>query len=311
MNSAMQWNDLRLILAVAAEGSLSAAGRRLGVSHATVFRRLGRVEEQLGVKMFERSNAGYVPTSAGEEIAAVARRVEAEIVGVERRVAGRDVRPSGTVRVTTTDTLLEGVLSPQFATFRNIYPDISIEVAISNEVLNLSRREADVALRPCSVPPDALAGERLGIIAQAVYGHERLVSSDRTAPSLAAFDWIGPGERMPYPALAKWMRAHGLDDRCRYRFDTIQGMYIAARNAAGLAVLPCYLGDDTRDLVRLSEPLPEVATDLWLLSHADMRRSVRIRTFLQFMGDAIGRQRARLAGEGRVAIGDVGLSRAV
>lgn len=110
----LSWDDLRLVLAVAQAGSLAGAARRLGISHATVFRRLAAIEAELGVKLFERTRAGYAPTPAGEDAAAAAERIQDEVHGVERRVAGRDVRPSGTVRVTTTDTLLSGLLSPVF-----------------------------------------------------------------------------------------------------------------------------------------------------------------------------------------------------
>lgn len=142
------WDDLRTVLAIAQSGSLSGAARALGVSHATVFRRLGAIEERLGARLFERHRIGYTPTTAGEDVAAAAVRIEAEVTGIERRVAGRDLLPSGTVRVTTTDTLLQGLLSPVFADFRRSYPDIHLEVAVSNTLFSLSRREADVAVRP-------------------------------------------------------------------------------------------------------------------------------------------------------------------
>ena len=148
MNSNMKWDDLRLVLAIAGTGSLSGAGRRLGLSHATVFRRLGRMEERLGARLFERARTGYAPTLAGEVVAALARRIEGEVLEVERRVAGQDLRPAGTLRVTTTDTLLIGLLSPILVRFRSRFPDISLQVAVANEVFDLSRREADVALRP-------------------------------------------------------------------------------------------------------------------------------------------------------------------
>ncbi|ONX33914.1 LysR family transcriptional regulator, partial [Burkholderia cenocepacia] len=165
----LSWDDLRLVLAVAQAGSLAGAARRLGISHATVFRRLAAIEAELGVKLFERTRAGYAPTPAGEDAAAAAERIQDEVHGVERRVAGRDVRPSGTVRVTTTDTLLSGLLSPVFAAFRHACPEITLEVSVSNAVFDLSKREADVAIRPSSSPPEVLIGRRVGTIAQAVY----------------------------------------------------------------------------------------------------------------------------------------------
>lgn len=277
----LHWDDLRIVQAIAEAGSLSGAGRRLGASHATVFRRLKAIERRLGVALFERSRTGYVPTPAGEDLAATAARVEAEVLGVERRVAGRDLLLSGSIRVTTTDTLLMGLLSPIFAGFQRAHPEIVLEVAISNELFNLSQRDADVAVRPSSSPPEHLVGRRIGTIAQAVY-----------ARGDGAVDaWVGPDRHLGYAALDTWMVAQGADERCRYRVDTMFGMLAAARDGLGRAVLPCYLADAEPALVRLGEPIPELATDLWLLTHPDLRRVARIRAFMAYVAEAVQAER--------------------
>ncbi len=297
MNKPPKWDDLRIVLAIAMAGSLSGAGRALGLSHATVFRRIGEVEQRLGVKLFDRGRTGYTPTLAGEEVAAAARRIEADVLDVERRVAGQDLRPSGTVRVTTTDTLLIGLLSPVLAAFRGAYPEISLEVVVSNEVFNLSRREADVAIRPSSSPPETLVGRKVATIAQAIYGPRNLAPASGAGPDIRAIDWVGPDERMTYRALDRWMAAQGLDARCRYRVDSVMGMLAAVRDGSGLAVLPCYLCDGDERLVRLGETLPALASDLWLLTHQDLRKVARIRTFLDFVAQEVKDMRARLLGE--------------
>lgn len=296
MNKHLAWDDLRLVLAVAASGSLSGAGRRLGTSHATVFRRLGKVEQRLGARLFERAKTGYLPTTAGEAVAAAARRIEAEVLQVERRVAGQDLRPSGTLRATTTDTLLFGLLSPIFARFRGTFADISLEVAVANEVFDLSKREADVAVRPSPAPPESLVGRRIGTIAQAVYGAPDLVAALGDPPALGAAEWIGPDERMLYRPLERWLRAEGLEGRCRYAVDSVFGMLAAARDGAGLAVLPCYLADGDARLARVGETIPALATDLWLLTHPDLRKTARVRAFLDFVAAAVAERRDRLRG---------------
>ncbi|WP_105133038.1 LysR family transcriptional regulator [Burkholderia sp. BE12] len=285
----MSWDDLRLVLAVAQAGSLGGAARRLGVSHATVFRRLAAIEAALRVRLFERTRTGYAPTSAGADVAAAAERIEDEVLGVERRVAGRDVRPSGTVRVTTTDTLLSGLLSPVFAAFRRACPEIGLDVSVSNAVFDLSKREADVAIRPSSSPPESLIGRRIGTIEQAVYA----------APAWGACDdieWVGPDPRMGYRPLEKWMRAQGADTRCAYRADTLLGLFAAARAGIGAAVLPCYLADGDPDLVRIGGRIDALATDLWLLTHTDLRDTARIRAFSSFVATSIDALHTRLAG---------------
>jgi len=230
----LSWDDLRTVLAIAEAGSLSGAARRLDVSHATVFRRLGTIEERLGVQLFERGRAGYTPTTAGEDVAGAAKRIESEVVGVERRVAGRDLLPSGTLRVTTTDTLLNGLLSPILAGFRQTYPEIALEVAVSNVLLSLSRREADVAVRPTESPPENLVGRRVGRLAQAVYG-AAAVFSGAEAPGFDSVDWIGPDETLWYRQLDQWMKQQGHDARCRYRVDSLQGMQTGVADGIGTA----------------------------------------------------------------------------
>ncbi|KAA0011902.1 LysR family transcriptional regulator [Billgrantia pellis] len=280
----LQWDDLRTVLAIAETGTLSGAGRRLGLSHATLFRRLNAIEARLGVALFERSRTGYAPTPAGEELATTAARVETEIMSAERRLVGRDLRLSGTIRVTTTDTLLIGLLSPLFARFQNEHPQIELEIVVSNQLFNLSQRDADVAIRPTAAPPEHLVGRRVGSIAQAVYARAEAETEN----------WVGPDRHLGYPALERWMKGRGAKGRCRYRVDTLLGMLAAARDGLGWAVLPCYLADADPVLMRIGEPIPELATELWLLTHPDLRRVARIRAFMGFVADVL-KQDARLA----------------
>jgi DNA-binding transcriptional LysR family regulator len=290
----MAWDDLRTVLAIARAGSLSGAARVLGVNHATVFRRLGAIEQGLGVKLFERTRGGYTPTTAGEDVAAAAARIDAEVAGVERRVVGRDRLPAGSLRVTTTDTLLTGLLSPVLAAFRRQYPEIVLEIVVSNTQLNLSKRDADVAVRPTSSPAENLVGRRAGTIAQAPYA---AATPERDPPEPADADWIGPDETLWYRQLEDWMRRQGHDQRCGYRVDSLAGMHAAARAGAGAAILPCYLGDADPALVRIGGPVEALAIDLWLLTHPDLRDVARIRAFTAFVGDAIRERSAMLAGD--------------
>ncbi|SDF64317.1 DNA-binding transcriptional regulator, LysR family [Onishia taeanensis] len=292
----VRWDDLRVVLAIHTAGSLSGAARHLGLSHATVFRRLEGIERRLGVSLFVRARRGYTPTPAGEDMAATGARVEREVLGAERRVAGRDLKLSGTLRVTTTDTLFAGLLAPLFADFRLMHPDIVLEVAISNQLYNLTRRDADVAVRPASTPPEMLVGRRIGDIAQAVYGARDCHVEGRIGADLTGLDWVGPDAQLGYPALEAWMESQSVASACRYRVDSMLGMLSAVREGAGVAVLPCYLADADSRLVRLSEPLAELSTDLWLLTHPDLRRVARIRAFLDFIAEAIIERQARLRG---------------
>lgn len=299
MHNKLRWDDLKVVLAISEAGSLSGAGRKLGLNHATIFRRLGEMESRLGARLFDRARTGYTPTPAGEEATTVADRIHSEVLDIERRIAGRDLRPSGSVCVTTTDTLLVGLLSPIFARFGERYRDISLEIAVSNTLFSLSRREADVAIRPTLTPPEPLVGRKIGTIAQAIYAPAELVAKAAGKLDIQCVEWVGPDERMAYHALDNWMEEQAVNLCCRYRVDTLFGMYVAVKDGIGVAVLPCYLGESDKRLARVGSVLPGLATDLWLLTHADLRKTARVRAVMDFMAEAVSRQRNRLAGVGR------------
>lgn len=296
MNNRIPWNDLRLILAIDRAGTLSGAGRDLGLSHATVYRRLGGAEARLGIKLFSGAKSGYTPTLAGEELAAVARQIEGHVHEAERRIVGQDLRPSGTVRVTTLDSFLVGFLTPIFADFQATHQEISLEVAVSNQLFSLSKREADVAIRPSLAPPETLVGRKIGTVAYAVYGRRDLTPKKGRAFDPKLVNWVGPDEAMYYPELQKWMAERALDARCRYRINSVIGMHAAASQGHGFAVLPCYLGDPDQRLARFGSTIPELATDLWILTHPDLRKSARVRALLGFLGDRANHLRDKLAG---------------
>ena len=284
----IRWDDLQIIAAIANTGTLSGAGRRLGISHATVFRRLTNLEHQLGVTLFERSRTGYTPSAAGEDLFAVAKRVQTDITGAERRLAGKDLKLSGTIRVTTTDTLFAGLLAKPFDRFRAEYPDIQLEVVISNQVHSLSKREADIAIRPTDNPPETLVGRKVGVIRQSVYGQCRHWQNEPVPlHALTSPDWIGPDNHMGNRALETWMARNGLNEFCHYRVDSMLGMQTATRSGPAVAVLPDYLGEADPELCRLTDSIGELDIPLWILTHPDLRRVKRVREFTQVIGEGL------------------------
>lgn len=293
----LAWNDFELVMAIATAGSLSGAARTLGVSHATVFRRLGDIEQRLGVTLFDRSRTGYRPTLAGEELAETAKVMDEAALAAERKVAGRDLEPSGEIWTTTTDSLLMGLLAPLFTEFREKYPGILLDVAVSNQLFNLTRREADVAIRPSNRPPENLIGRPLTTIGQAVYGHRRFgLTPGEAIEAYAGQPWIGAGPRLTDSALDQWMDSYALKASCIYRVDTLVSILSAVRSGMGLAVLPCYLADGDAEVVQLTDPIPELEYGLWFLMHPDLRGVVRIHALMDFLTEAIRAQKTRLAG---------------
>lgn len=290
----VQWDDFEVVLAIADSGSLSGAARQLKVNHATVFRRLGDIERRLGVALFERSRLGYRPTQAGEEMAQTAQQIEEAVTTTARRIAGRDLKPAGAVWLTTTDSLLAGALSPIFAEFRQHYPDITLDIFVSHQLFNLTKREADVAIRPTNNPPENLIGRRIVDVGVAVYGARRLVGEQ---PHLdTQWPWIGPGPHLPDLPMQDWMQEHGHDAHCAYRVNSVSGMLSAVRVGTGVSLLPCYLADAEPDLVQLSDPIAECTVGLWFLMHPDLRDVARIRTLLEFTTEALRQRSADFAG---------------
>ena len=159
----------------------------------------------MGVRFFDRARDGYTATAAAEEVSGLVRRLRTDVLAVERRVVGRDLRPSGTLRITTTDTLFFGWLSPGLQEFRRAYPDIRLELVVSNDVFSLSRREADVAVRPARKPDESLVGRRIGTIAQAAYMARTLATQADHVEARASVYWIGPDESMTYPEYDRWL----------------------------------------------------------------------------------------------------------
>jgi DNA-binding transcriptional LysR family regulator len=295
MHRSLDWDELHLVLAVAREKSLSGAARTLGVRHSTVFRRLGAMEQKLGVRLFERFRDGYSPTAAGEAAASVAARIAEDVVSLERRLSGQDLRPSGSVRIATTDTV-GALLTRHLCAFRAVHPEIALELAISNTMANLTRREADIAIRPTPDPPETLVGRRIAGIAHAIYG-----SADYLARSgskdLFARDWIGLDDALSGTAIGRWLGKNVQQPRLACRVDSLPALRDVALAGLGLAMLPCYVGDLAPGLRRaVKKTLPEPRSALWILTHNDLRRTARVRAVMDFFATALTAERALLEG---------------
>jgi DNA-binding transcriptional LysR family regulator len=282
MHKVLAWDDLLYVLAVGRAGSLSGAARSLKVNHATVYRRIGKIEEDRGVRLFDRQRDGYAPTAAGEAMIALAQEMDEKVVGLERRLAGEDLRPSGTIRITTTETFT-ATLVPILARFQAAYPEIDVELVTGNQMLNLSRRDADVAIRPTMAPDEALVGQKLAKIAFAVYGARAYVASIGGDFS-RSHSWVGFDDTLAHLSASAWLRRNVPPERVRFRSSSFNAIVEAVASGFGMGVLPCYMAAARPELVRCSDLLSEVTTDLWLLLHDDLRHAARIRAFVDFMG---------------------------
>jgi len=288
------WDDYRFVRAVADTKSLVGAADLLGVNHSTVFRRINAVEEALGARLFERGRNGYALTAAGEEMVALASRMSEEITGFERRIAGRDVKPSGELRVTTNDTFMVHLMTPVFASFLQACPDIRLDMIVSNISLNLTKRDADIAIRATTSPPETLVGRRVCAIGWAIYGPESMVGRDFA--SLQGERWIAMGESLAQIGPARWIDSKVPAERIVMRVNSIMGLSAAIIAGTGISILPCFVGDTTPGLIRLSDVLSDIGASVWLLTHPDLKQSARVRAFMDHAWDTLGRRRALIEG---------------
>lgn len=296
MNERDNWDDLRHLLAVARHGSLSAAARALGVNHSTVLRRIAALEGALGVRLFDRMPGGYALTAAGDEMQRVALKVEEDLAAAGRLLSGRDAQIRGTLRVTTVDILALHVLPRHVAAFRARHPDLRVDVMMMEATLNLTRREADVAIRATTRPPENLVGRAVSGLAFAVYGATAYLEKTGPVLDLSQHAWVGLDESFDHTAMAHWLARTAPEARVGCRMNSVAGLVEAVRAGIGLGLLPCGLADRDPALRRLGAPVPEVGGRIWLLTHEDLRHMGRVRAFLDFMADAFAGERDLLEG---------------
>ena len=301
--SKLSWDDLRVVQAVARTGALSAAAQMLGINGTTIARRLAKVEEVLGVALFDRRRTGYVATAQGEEVAALAERVELDVVGVARRVSGHAQGHAGDLRVTTSDSILLYFLTPIIASFKARNPAVRIEVTVGNGALNLARGEADIAIRATERPPENLFGRKVSTISWAPYGAcselaDRHVGAHR--------QWVSYGGKLSGLKAAELVAERVSPDAIGYRTDSVAGAAAAIAAGLGVGYLPCMLGDLSPDLERVGPIEPALNDDLWLLTHPDIRRSGRVYAFMTHCAEAIGQSRDLVEGRLGAASGQGG-----
>ncbi|MFZ5896270.1 MAG: LysR family transcriptional regulator [Myxococcota bacterium] len=290
------WDDLRYALAVADAGSLASAARQLGVDHTTVLRRVAALERELGARLFERLPTGYALTGAGEELVAAARQVSETVAQVERRIIGQDLRLTGTLRVATTDTLARALIPSALAAFAATHPELNVELTTSTSMVNLTKREADVAIRAARKVPENLVGRRVAQVAFALYASRNYLKQRPARRPLEKHVFVGLDDSLANTTIALWMKS-ALPHACvRLRTDTLTAACSAAEAGLGVAALPCYLGDRSSALRRLGRLVPAMASELWVLTHEDLRGTARVRALMDWLVTALAAERDLIEG---------------
>ena len=276
--------DLQVVLALVRGGTLADAAQRSGSDASTVFRALQRLEKRLGQRLFERTRQGYLPTEVAGEVARPAARVEAELEAARAVVRGASAQVSGRVRLTTTDSVLRGLVLPCLPALARSHPLLQLELRATNELVSLSKRDADLALRATPKPPEHLVGRALGTIRFAVCG---LRSSRRTRRLLDERDWIAPDEAMPDHPSVRWRRRNLPKVAPRHLVDGIVGVVDAIRAGLGVGIVPVFMLEAEPQLQALVPPLEGCESTLWLLAHPESRHLRRIAAVYQHLADSI------------------------
>jgi DNA-binding transcriptional LysR family regulator len=289
----LDWNDLQYFLAIAREGSTLAAGRALRTSQTTVARRVAALERALGLPLFEKRQAGYVLTPAGEELIERATQVESSAKAFSEAAAahGRDLR--GTVRITSEDIYMNGLVSPLLREFHDLHPEIMIELDAAQEMRDLGEGEADIAVRSSSKhQPAGLVGRQLGKDDWTLYC-SRSYAARHGAPAsvddLRSHAIVGGGGGNLWRHYQAWLQQLGLEDRVAMHHANSTGLLSAVRSGLGIAVLPCVLADSDPDLIRCIAPRADHGRVLWLLTHERVRHEPRVRTVIDFLYDRLSK----------------------
>jgi DNA-binding transcriptional LysR family regulator len=291
----MDWDDVRYFLAVGREGSVRAAAERLEVTHSTVLRRIAQLEERLGVQMFEKLPSGYRLTDAGVEILEFAEQMEASSNRLETRVFGRDQSVRGRLRVTLAPTLATHLLMQDFADFARLHPEVEIEILPSSELVNLTNREADVAIRVVydrSTLPLNLHGLKGPELFGGVYMSRDLLAAWR-AGAADRIRWIIISQN----GISDWAR-EGEVPAAEVPFKTTDGgaQIAAVRQGVGMTVLPCFVGDADPLLARVPGTVLHKHGTLWLLTHGETRKTKRVRLFTEFVSRRLSASAPLIAG---------------
>ena len=282
----MNWNDLRLFLALARAGSVRSAAFRLSISHSTVVRRIAALEKSLGVRLFERLATGYILTPIGEKILQKAEQVENDIHGIELNILGQDANLSGNIRVIIPEPLIVYLLMPDLQKFKQAYPDIDLEIITSYEFKNLATREADVAILVISDPPEYLVGHRLPNFNFSFYASPEYLKEHNLNADPPTANWIGMNEFMD-SSISKWFK----DSPYPYipvRWTMpLMSLPVAAEAGLGMVRLPCFIGDRIPGLQRIPPEKVIRGNPGWVLTLDDLHTTERVRTFMSFIAQVI------------------------
>ena len=269
------WDDIKYFLAVARNGSVSAAAQQLNVNHTTVSRRIQALENAHQVTLFDRSSSGFKLSTSGQEVLSLAEEIESKHNHFLRSLYGKDQHISGTISITMPHDLYEWCLASPLSDFQRAHPEITLNISVAKGLKNLAAREADIAIRFTPEPPEFLIGKKITQLRYAIYGEDN--PENNITPILC---WEGEF------ALPEWAKTFK-NPQIVARFDDLNAMYAAVKHGLGLARMPCYIVNcQPKDNINtLNIDAPQSNWSLWVLSHVDLRDTYRVKLCRQMLTD--------------------------
>lgn len=279
------WNDHQYFLAVARLGSLNAAAKYLGVTHSTVLRRINALEDTMKVRLFERFHSGYVLTPAGEGILQHVETLEESTLAIERTLLGQDVNLSGTLKISTSDTIGYYWLPSRIKAFAEKYPDIMLDIDVTTRQRDLTKREADIVLSAAMKQPEHMVGKVLQPIHFALYAHQDYIATHGILDQdidLNAHNILSLNDTLAHIPIIKWLENQCKNNPPILRSDKFSALYQLCQQGIGIAPLPSYVGDQDDALVAVMDTPQSCDNQMWLLTHPDIRHTARIQAFMEF-----------------------------
>jgi DNA-binding transcriptional LysR family regulator len=293
----MNWDDLRIVIALSREKSLVAASHRIGVDKTTIGRRLRSLEESLGAILFDRREGTWRITSVGRRVLERAQRIEEDIAAIERTTEAETKSVSGLVRVTSVAGIISEYLAPRLPEIYAKHPDFRLDLVDSDANLNLTRREADVAIRMSRPESGDFVIRKVSVMSFAVY--------ESAVPGVVPRDgdWVGYNENLARVPEMRWLEDHLGGGRIRLRENGARTLCAAVASGVGRGILACFVADVQPNLRRHRGEGPVLSRDMWMLVHRDARESARVAVVTDWLVDRFAADGGLFRGDGAQASG--------
>lgn len=279
--SKMNWDDMKVFLAIAKEQGLKKAAYKLGIHHTSCARRIKSLENSLGTKLFDRLQRGYILTQSGEDLYKSASKIRDEFNAIEFDVTGKDKKLEGEICITIPNGFSTHLLMPDIANFMDSYPHVNVEINMTYAYKDLARREADVAIRLAEYPSESLAGRKVGRVFSSAYASDKYLETHDPENDPLSCHWLGWGESRNHLEWSEKNKYPEIPVLGNMYSDVLQLSAVKAH--MGIASLPCYIGDAEQGVRRIKNAKPVPTDWIWVLAHKDMMSNARVKAFMDAM----------------------------